>query len=163
VPTYRGFPAKLHHRVPHWVEPGSLFHIRIALDRKKEQKLLIAPRLGKALLDSARFYEVKQCWHITLFLLMPDHLHALLSFQRDKSMSRIIGDWKHFQTREHGTVWQRGYFDHRLRADERGQQLSAKMNYIRQNPVAAGLCAKAEDWPWRIEHRWIERSALDAK
>ena len=78
-------------------------------------------------------------------------------------MSRIIGDWKHFQTREHGTVWQGGYFDHRLRADERGQQLSAKMNYIRQNPVAAGLCAKAEDWPWRIEHRWIERSALDAK
>ena len=78
-------------------------------------------------------------------------------------MSRIIGDWKHFQTREHGTVWQRGYFDHRLRADERGQQLSAKMNYIRQNPVRARLVASADEWPWRIEHRWIKRSALDAK
>jgi hypothetical protein len=32
-----------------------------------------------------------------------------------------------------------------------GDQLSAKMNYIRQNPVAAGLCAKAEDWLWVID------------
>jgi hypothetical protein len=39
---YRGFPERLHHRVPRWVEPGALFHIRIALDREKEQKALIA-------------------------------------------------------------------------------------------------------------------------
>jgi putative transposase len=156
---YRGFPAKLYHNVPHWVESGALFHIRIALDREKEQRRLIAPQIGQALLDSARFYETKQQWHITLFLLMPDHLHALLSFQRDKSMSRTIGDWKHFQIRKHGIVWQPGYFDHRLRDDERGEQQTVKMNYIRQNPVVAGLCKKAEDWPWRIEELgWIEQS-----
>ena len=51
---------------------------------------------------------------------------------------------------EDAVKWQEGYFDHRLRHDERGERLSAKMNYIRQNPVAAGLCAKAEDWPWII-------------
>ena len=79
---------------------------------------------------------------------MLDHLHALLSFSYDDSMSRIIGEWKHFQARRHGIAWQEGYFDHRLRDDERGEQLAAKMDYIRQNPVAAGLCAKAEDWPW---------------
>src|SRR5437867_4938855 len=46
---YRGFPARLHHRVPHWVEPGALFHIRIALNREKEQKaLLIDPPLAQA-------------------------------------------------------------------------------------------------------------------
>jgi len=169
VTVYRGFPNKLHHRVPDWVEPGSLFHIRIALDREKKQRPLIAPQFGKALLDSARFYEVKQYWHITLFLLMPDHLHALLSFQRDKWMSRIIGNWKHFQTHEHEIGWQGGYFDHRLRADERGQQLSAKINYIRQNPVAAGLCAKAEDWPCILNMggssapRWMLTSVDEAE
>ena len=78
---------------------------------------------------------------------MPDHVHALLAFQRDESMSRIIGDWKRFHTRKHGIMWQEGYFDHRLRNDERGEQLSAKMNYIRQNPVAGGLCANGSDWP----------------
>jgi len=25
------------------------------------------------------------------------------------------------------------------------------MNYIRHDPVAAGLCTRAEDWPWIIE------------
>jgi hypothetical protein len=77
-------------------------------------------------------------------------------------MSRIIGDWKHFQTRKHKIVWQTGYFDHRLRADERGEQLSAKMNYIQQNPVAAGLCAKAENWPWCITAGGSSGPPLDA-
>jgi putative transposase len=138
--TYRGFSERLHHGVPHWVEPGALFHIRISLEREKE-----------ALLDSTKFYEAKMRWHITLFLLMPDHVHAVLSFQRCKSISEVIRNWKRFHTRVNRVIWQEGYFDHRLRADERGNQLATKLNYIRQNPVAAGLCTRAEDWPWMID------------
>jgi putative transposase len=148
---HRGFRERLHHSVPHWVEPGALFHIRIRINRDKEQKPLTYPKLANAILDSARFYEAKTRWHITLFLMMPDHLHAILSFARDESMSELIRDWKRFHKRTNRVIWQEGYFDHRLRDDERGEQLSAKMNYIRQNPVVAGLCAKAEDWPWVID------------
>ena len=155
---YRGFHSKLHHTVPDWVDPGALFHIRITVDREKQRTALTDPALGEPLLNSAKFYEANQRWFITVFLLMPDHIHTLLSFPRDKAMSRVIGDWKHFHTHEHGIAWQEGFFDHRLRDDERGEQLSAKINYIRRNPVAAGLCAKPEDWSW-----WIERSALDDK
>ena len=147
---YRGFPSKLHHAVPDWVEPGALFHIRVALDRETQQQQLTEPALAQRLLDSARFYEFRHRWQITLFLLMPDHLHGLLAFARDQSISSVIGDWKHFHARKHGIVWQEGYFDHRLRNDERGEQLSAKINYIRQNPVVARLCANASDWPWMI-------------
>jgi len=107
---YRGFPERLHHGMPHWVEPGALFHIRIAIDRQKEQKALTDPPLAQAILDSARFYEARMRWHITLFLLMPDHVHAVLSFPRDKSMSEIIRDWKRFHARANGVVWQEGYF-----------------------------------------------------
>ena len=82
---------------------------------------------------------------------MPDHLHALLSFAHEESISSVVGDWKRFHSRQNGVIWQEGYFDHRLRSDERGEQLSAKMNYIRQNPVAAGLSAEAENWPWIID------------
>jgi putative transposase len=155
---YRGFPSKLHHTVPDWVEPGAMFHIRIALGRAEQQPALIALPIAQSLMDSAKFYDRRRRWYITVFMLMPDHVHALLSFARDESMSRVIGDWKHFHTHKHRIAWQEGYFDHRLRDDERGEQLAAKINYIRQNPVVAGLCAKAEDWPW-----WIERSALDAE
>jgi REP-associated tyrosine transposase len=133
------------------VEPGALFHIRIAVDRKRQKTPLTVASIATALLNSARFYQEKERWYIALFLLMPDHLHALLSFSYNASMSRIIGEWKHFQTRNHRIAWQEGYFDHRLRDDERGEQLSAKMNYIRHNPVAAGLCLKTDDWPWIID------------
>jgi REP element-mobilizing transposase RayT len=135
------------------VESGALFHIRIAVDRGRQITKLTEESIAKPLLDSATFYERKGRWYITIFLLMPDHLHALLSFESDRVMSRVIGDWKHFHALHHGIIWQENFFDHRLRDDERGEQLSAKINYIRQNPVAAGLCAKAGDWPW-----WIERS-----
>jgi REP element-mobilizing transposase RayT len=146
----------LHHTVPAWIDPGAIFHIRIRLDRRHEQEVLTTARLGKSLMDSAAFYDRQQRWYITVFTLMPDHIHALLCFHRDKSMSRVIGDWKHYHRHHNGIIWQEGYFDHRLRDDERGEQFAAKINYIRNNPVAAGLCASAEEWPW-----WIERSALD--
>jgi putative transposase len=165
VMLYRGFASKLHHKVPPWVESGALFHIRIAIDSEEQQSPLTVAPLAQALLDSARLYEAEQRWHVTLFLLMPNHLHALLSFATDESMSKIIGDWKHFQSRKHRIIWQDGYFDHRLRADERGDQLSAKVNYMRQNPVAANLCTKADNWPWTIERAQGGSSSplLDAK
>jgi REP-associated tyrosine transposase len=121
------------------VQVGALFHIRIATDREKQRVALTAKSLGRALLDSAKFYDANRRWYISVFLLMPDHIHAILSFPRDKSMSRIIGDWKHFHAIQTGIIWQEGYFDHRLRDDERGEQLSAKLDYIQQNPVAAGF------------------------
>jgi hypothetical protein len=95
--------------------------------------------------------EAKLRWHITLFLVMPDHLDAVVSFARDELMSEVIRNWKRFHNRSNNVRWQEGYFDHRLRLDERGTQFSAKLNYIRHNPVVAGLCARAEDWPWIID------------
>ncbi len=152
----RWFPSKLYHTVPQWVDSGAMFHIRLALDRGVEQPPLTSSPRAESLIESAKFYDRQHRWYLTVFLLMPGHIHALMSFHRDKSMSRLIGDWKHFHRYRHGIVSQSGYFDHRLRDDERGEQLEAKINYIRQNPVAAGLCATVEEWPW-----WIERSALD--
>jgi hypothetical protein len=49
------FHKKLHHEVPSWVEDGSLFHIRIALDRNVKQPALTEPGRATAVLESARF------------------------------------------------------------------------------------------------------------
>jgi REP element-mobilizing transposase RayT len=130
----REFPRRLHQEVAAmgpWLEDSSLFHIRIAIDRKRKQRPLIDPKLAPAILDSSNLYQQNQCWHITLFILMPDHLHALLSFPRDESMSSVISDWKRFHARNNHVVCQEGYFDHRLRHNERGEQLEMKVDYIR--------------------------------
>jgi hypothetical protein len=70
---------RLHHHTPSWVEHGAIFHIRIRLERESAVSLT-ETRLARMLLDSATFYHQQTTWHCHLFLLMPDHLHALLRF-----------------------------------------------------------------------------------
>ena len=122
---------------------GSLFHIRI---RALNGDLTSTP-LTAALLASVGYYHERGRWHCRLFLLMPDHLHALLSFPIEPGMSQTIRAWKAYHARVHGLVWQDGYFDHRLRNEA---EIDAKAHYIRANPVVKGLCATPQDWP----HTW---------
>ena len=140
------FGRKLNHEVPSWVPDGSRFHIRIRV-APQFRNSLTDTALATALLQSAGFYHEHQRWHATIFLLMPDHLHAILSFPSQESMSRVIGQWKRYQTKELGIAWQDNFFDHRLRNDA---EANLKYDYIRRNPVAKGLCQHPEDWPWFI-------------
>ena len=52
-------------------------------------------------------------------------------------------------------IWQRGFFDHLLRSDESYAQ---KWNYVRENPVRAGLVRNADDWPYSGEIVIIDRA-----
>lgn len=52
-------------------------------------------------------------------------------------------------------VWQRGFFDHVLRSDESYAQ---KWDYVRENPVRAGLVKRAEDWPYAGEIVLVDRA-----
>jgi len=143
------FPPKLklHHHTPSWVPDGESFHIRIRVDRTQARSL-IEPVLASALLDSVRFYHQRARWHCSLFLLMADHLHALLAFPPPSAMSRTVGDWKKYHTLKHRVAWQDGYFDHRIRD---AKEFEEKATYVRHNPVVKGLCARPEDWPWIID------------
>jgi putative transposase len=78
------------------------------------------------------------------YLLMPDHLHLIASFSPATDVR--LGDWvkalKRFVA-DREFAWQRGFFDHLLRSDE---SRSGKWEYIRMNPVRAGLVGSSEDW-----------------
>ena len=78
-------------------------------------------------------------------LLMPDHLHAIISFPREPGMKAIITNWKKYPARSVGIPWQRDFFDHRLR---KHQEEIEKVSYILMNPVRKGLCERAVDWRW---------------
>ena len=151
---YFGFGGRLHHEVPPWVDPDTVFHIRIRC-AADNTVLITSPKLAERILESVRFYQARRVWHPAVSLLMPDHLHALLAFSREKIMSRVISSWKHYHTAKNGIRWQDGYFDHRLRNEE---QFELKYRYILNNPVAKGLCVKAEDWSW-----WIGCCMRDGK
>ncbi len=138
------YPRRLGHSVPPWVEAGATFHIRIRAE--PSSAALIEPRIASALLDSVRFYHERERWHCSLFLIMPDHLHALLSFGFEDAMTRTVGDWKRYTAKAYNIQWQTNFFDHRLRGPA---ALGEKYAYIMRNPVAKGLCEHEDAWPWR--------------
>ncbi|MGD0651293.1 MAG: hypothetical protein ABSA97_09170 [Verrucomicrobiia bacterium] len=101
--------------------------------------------VGKAVFESVEFRQARGDWWVHLLLLMPDHLHGLISFPSDKEMARVIAQWKEFTAKRLGLHWQRDFFDHRLRNEER---LREKADYILNNPVRRGLVTRAEEWPY---------------
>jgi REP element-mobilizing transposase RayT len=87
---------------------------------------------------------------------MPDHVHlfAAPSSRDAKQLSDFIGGWKNWtQGRVRESVlpsfaWQREFFDHLMRSSE---SYADKWEYVRLNPVRAGLVARPEDWPYQGE------------
>ena len=77
---------------------------------------------------------------------MPDHLHVLLAFPASRKPIRlVVSKWKEWTAKEIGIVWQRDFFEHRLRKEESRRE---KADYILQNPVRRKLVSCAEDWPF---------------
>jgi putative transposase len=80
-------------------------------------------------------------------LLMPDHLHAIISFPPTTTLAKEVASFKRYTSRRQSYTWQRDFFDHRLRSPT---ELQLKANYIRENPVRAGLVGSENQWP----HVW---------
>jgi hypothetical protein len=87
------FPLRLHRNTPDWVKDGSVFHIRIRADASQAAPLT-APAPSADLLKSVQLYHAAGKWWCELFLLMPDHLHALLAFPPEPGMAATIREWK---------------------------------------------------------------------
>jgi len=153
------WPGRLYHRMPSWVSTGAIFHIRIRCASGNPVPMTESS-LAARIIESVRFYEEQRKWYVTLFLLMPDHLHALLSFSGVPGMARIIADWKHFHSHNNNIVWQQNFFDHRIRNDD---ELIEKAAYIRRNPLAKGLCTGEDAWPWVLDRNNIGRKVEDKR
>jgi putative transposase len=141
MPTH---PGRLHHNTPGWVPDGAPFHIRLRVD-SAQAAALIEPALGIQLLLAAKRYHDLGHWWCELFLLMPDHTHAILGFPASAGMSKTVRQWKRGTARFQKVQWQDGYFDHRLRSEGESQE---KWGYIRRNPVVKGLSRNEDEWPW---------------
>jgi len=88
-------------------------------------------------------------WLVSDYVLMPDHLHLFCApYNLKFTIERWIAFWKDQVAKNCPDVgkFQYGGFHHRLR---NGENYSQKWQYVRENPVRAGLMAKPEDWPYQ--------------
>jgi putative transposase len=142
-PTYRKY---LPHEIPLWVDPHQETYFISINCGERDRNQLALPDVAERLFETVRHRQEKFIWWPYLFLLMPDHLHALLSFlPSDKSIKAIVSKWKEWTAKEIGIGWQRDFFEHRLRQEESRRE---KADYILANPVRNKLVARPEDWPF---------------
>jgi REP element-mobilizing transposase RayT len=137
------------HDVPSDVIPnpeGEVFFITICTEPRGINQLA-TPEVWMQIVESIQVREKRNDLKCRLLLAMPDHLHGLVEFPGDKPMKKVISAFKSWMAKSKGIRWQRDFFDHRLRSWESSVE---KANYIRMNPVRAGLCVSPQDWPYVI-------------
>ncbi len=95
-----------------------------------------------------------QDW-VGFFMIMPDHIHLFAGFGPHspplwKWIKALRGDLSKILRADEGagTHWEKDFFDHVMRSEE---SLREKYEYVRQNPVRAGLVKRSEDWPYQGE------------
>ena len=159
-------------RIPNWLpwELRSVYFITFCIERRRPVLANLA-----AWEICLRVFSRLDEWTTLAAIAMPDHLHALVApLDRDASVVAFSKWFKRWfddeycrancrasvsdailrngvsqkrPTTDAAWKWQEGCFDRLLRSDE---SLSDKWEYLRQNPVRAGLVANPEDWPFQF-------------
>ena len=91
-------------------------------------------------------------YRLLAWCVMPNHVHVVVKQRRGFPLAGIVGSWKAYTARRaneilgrNGPFWMRDYHDRRIRNE---RHMGKAVAYVRNNPVKAGLCERAEDWPW---------------
>ena len=133
---------RLYHKTPVWVKTNPTYFITICCkERIKNQ--LCKPDVKEVIWESIEYYHANMKWHCSLFLLMPDHIHALMCFPESVKMTDQIKTFKGYIAKKTSISFQQGFFDHRMRESE---SIYSQYDYILQNPVRAGLCNDRSEW-----------------
>ena len=144
----RGVPTRktLPHEVPLWLDPNKEDYFVTICCQKRGSNQLAIPLVGPALIETIKHRDDRQIWYAHLAVVMPNHVHLVVSFGRiDRRTQAIVSKWKEWTAKSLGIHWQRDFFEHRLRKD---QSFREKADYVLANPVRAGLVRDWSDWPY---------------
>jgi len=124
--------------------------IEAYIDRGCGHAWLKIPEIAD-LIQQAILFFVGQRYRLGAWVVMPNHVHVLVTPNEGWELGRILHSWKSFTSKEcnkvlgrHGEFWQTESFDRYVR-DE--QHYHNAITYIENNPVNAGRCERPEDWP----------------
>lgn len=115
--------------------------------RKKKLNLPQSRRMFEQALERARRQYV---FYICGYVVMPEHVHLLISEPEKRLLSTAIQSLKQGVTRRLALrasepFWQPRYYDFNVWSEKKRVE---KLRYMHRNPVKRGLVEKPEDWEW---------------
>jgi putative transposase len=115
------------------------------------------------LIDVLRTHVAAKRFIVHDFVVMPNHVHALITVDADLSIERamqlIKGGFSYRLRKEFGypgEVWQRGFSE--VRVEDKESFLKHR-EYIAQNPVRAGLAQSADLYPYCYAYLALKKRA----
>lgn len=141
--------------LPHWQEPGQVYFITWGCQDGQP----LSPGDRTVTLNSLLHWDGRK-WTVYAAVVMPDHVHLLAQPLSSPgggvfNLAEILHSVKRFSVHQinqqrgaNGSVWQDERFD-RIVRDE--AEFLEKWQYLRNNPVKAGLVQSPEDYPWLYE------------
>ncbi|MFT7618314.1 MAG: REP element-mobilizing transposase RayT [Planctomycetota bacterium] len=120
--------------------------------------------LNATIVERAFLHFHKARYQLHAWVVMPNHVHVLLTVFDDFPMWQVVRNWKSFSSKAineirggSGVVWQPDYHDRYMRNEEHFQ---GALDYIENNPVAAELCNEANEW--RFSSAWPDQGWRNA-
>lgn len=108
--------------------------------------------VAEILIETIFHYRNTRAYLLHEFVVMPDHLHLLLTpgatTSLEKAIQLIKGGSSHRiqeQRNQRMEIWQVGFYDWTIRD---ANDWITKVEYIRLNPVRAKLVQDPTDWPY---------------
>jgi putative transposase len=118
----------------------------------ESRNIFTKPPACELFIESLLLHREKGAYLLHSFVLMPDHLHILITPGSNIALERAVQFIKGGSARRIAQqlnfrfpVWQRGYTDHRIRD---AQDYKTHLQYIEQNPVKELLSLSPTDYPW---------------
>jgi putative transposase len=123
---------------------GTSFITTITYNRRR---LFQVPANAKVFLETLQHYRTQGAYKLHAFVVMPDHVHLLLT-PTEKTISQVMNLIKGGFSRRlpyNSPIWQRGFADHLVRD---AAQFKSRREYIHQNPVRANLVTAPDLYPF---------------
>lgn len=118
------------------------------------------------MVERSLYFFAGEHYRLLAWVLMPNHVHLLLTPLADHSLTEIMRSLKSYTAHQAnkllsrtGKFWFEDYFDRYIRD---GKHYCAVVRYIEHNPVKAGLCYTPEEWRYSSTwwHQRNEESTL---
>jgi len=153
----------LEHPKPWSMEMELAYHRQFSsrIDRWMDEgygSCLLADSLNAGKVEETLRHKDNADYLLHSWVIMPNHVHVLVSPKNGQTLSKIVAAWKRFSaTKIHkaagisGSLWQKDYFDRLIRDWDHFQNVA---RYIRKNPEKA----KLEERSYTLyEADWIKR------
>jgi len=149
---FRTHPYRYRRNLPHIQRADAPTYFTFTTDQR--QRLSAAER--DIVLSACLFWDTKKI-QVFAAVVMPDHAHLICNVFRDEAgdlipFSEVVQSIKGYSAyrinrlrSQRGRVWQDESFDRVVRVDD---DLRAKVEYLKQNPVRWSLVRRPEEYKW---------------